>query len=66
MDITAKLPIERMCIVCESPKSEGIHLYASFVCCECEMSIIQTDTSDSRYKYYLQQLKKVTKPEMYS
>ncbi|MEH6943600.1 sigma factor G inhibitor Gin [Bacillus sp. JJ722] len=63
MDAAAKVPIGETCIICEKLKSEGIYLYASFVCRSCEEDIIKTETSDPRYQYYLQQLRKVNNPE---
>jgi hypothetical protein len=57
---------EEKCVICENPKPKGIHLYTSFICTECEHDLIQTDTSDPRYKYFLKQLKKITTPEIFS
>ncbi|GIN42293.1 MULTISPECIES: sigma factor G inhibitor Gin [Heyndrickxia] len=54
------------CIICEQPRHNGIHLYTSFICLECEKDIVQTDTNDPKYKYYINQLKLVVKPEIYS
>lgn len=54
------------CVVCESIKSTGIHLYTSFICEECERDIIGTDTKDLKYKYFLKQLRKITHPEIFS
>lgn len=58
--------IEETCVICEQMKPKGIHLYTSFICTDCEVDLIHTDISDPRYKYYLQQLKKVTTPEIFS
>lgn len=54
------------CVLCEEKKVRGIHLYTSFICTECENDLIKTDTNDPKYKYYLNQLKKATKPEIFS
>ncbi len=54
------------CVVCEQIKSVGIHLYTSYICHDCERVIIQTDTSDPKYRHYIKQLKKITQPEIYS
>ncbi|MDE3840509.1 sigma factor G inhibitor Gin [Bacillus methanolicus] len=54
------------CVVCEQVKLKGIHIYTSFICMECEQDLIQTETNDPKYKYYLKQLKKITTPEIYS
>ena len=58
--------IEEKCVICEDVKMRGIHLYTSFICTDCEHDLIKTETDDPKYKYYLNQLKKVTKPEIYS
>ncbi|WP_084361066.1 sigma factor G inhibitor Gin [Neobacillus fumarioli] len=55
-----------ICIICEHQKPKGIHLYTSFICTECENDLIRTDTSDPKYKYFLNKLKKVTTPEIFS
>ncbi|MFC4803319.1 sigma factor G inhibitor Gin [Neobacillus sp. GCM10023253] len=54
------------CVICENLKAKGIHLYTSFICTECENDLIQTDTSDPKYKHYLKQLRKITTPEIFS
>lgn len=59
-------PLEEKCVICDDVKSRGIHLYTSFICTDCEHDLIKTETDDPKYKYYLNQLKKVTKPEIYS
>lgn len=58
--------IGEQCVVCEQVKPAGIHLYTSFICTECEQIMIQTDTSDPKYKFYVDKLRKVTKPGIYS
>lgn len=55
-----------VCVVCEEIKHKGIHLYTSFICVDCEKDMLITDTKDPKYKYYLQKLKKVTSPEIFS
>jgi uncharacterized protein (DUF983 family) len=54
------------CIVCDEMKLVGIHLFSSFVCSDCEKDMVNTDTSDPKYKYYVDRLKSVTKPEILS
>lgn len=58
--------LEETCVVCEEKKLKGIHLYTSFICTDCESDLIKTETDDPKYKYFIQQLKKATKPEIYS
>ncbi|MED4228321.1 sigma factor G inhibitor Gin [Neobacillus cucumis] len=57
---------EETCVICESLKPKGIHLYSSFICTDCENDLIHTDTNDPRYKYFLKQLRKITTPEIFS
>jgi hypothetical protein len=54
------------CVICEQLKPKGIHLYTSFICTECERELIHARTSDPRYKFFLEQLKKITTPEIFS
>ena len=64
--LLARNQVGETCVVCEHVKVVGIHLYTSFICKECEGLMIQTDSSDPKYKYYVEKLRKVTKPEIYS
>jgi hypothetical protein len=64
--LLAKQQLEETCVVCEQTKPLGIHLYTAFICTECERELIETDAADPRYKYFLQRLKKITTPEIFS
>ena len=64
--LIAKKNIGETCVICEQSKYRGIHLYTRFICTECERDMIQTETNDPKYHYYLSKLKKVTTPEIYS
>lgn len=55
-----------VCIVCEKQKEKGIHLYTSFICVDCEKEILATQTFDPKYKFYLEKLKRVNTPPLYS
>ncbi|WP_376739739.1 sigma factor G inhibitor Gin [Bacillus canaveralius] len=65
-NLLAKKQTGKTCVVCEQIKWKGIHLYTSFICIDCEHDLIITDTDDPKYKYFLKQLKKITKPEIHS
>lgn len=54
------------CIICEQVKKRGIHLYTRFICLDCEQDIIRTETNDPKYQFYLDRLKKVSTPEIFS
>lgn len=56
------LSMEETCVICESEKKSGIHLYTVFVCEECERLLIQTDADDPLYKEYIVKLKKMLAP----
>ncbi|MBM7694804.1 hypothetical protein JOC77_004283 [Peribacillus deserti] len=62
----ARKNVGEICVVCEQPGFKGIHLYTSFICTECERDITATDTKDPKYTFIIKQLKKATKPEIYS
>ncbi|MFC0274240.1 sigma factor G inhibitor Gin [Metabacillus herbersteinensis] len=61
-----KKQVGETCIVCEEEKALGIHLYTSFICVECEKSLINTETSDPMYQYFLRKLQRVKTPPLYS
>ncbi|HDR7795042.1 TPA: sigma factor G inhibitor Gin [Bacillus luti] len=48
-----------ICIVCETKREEGIHVYNNFICYECEKDMVNTETNDPKYIYYLKQLRKL-------
>ncbi|WP_226671302.1 sigma factor G inhibitor Gin [Metabacillus litoralis] len=54
------------CIICDKEKTIGIHLYTSFICVECENEITSTQTSDEKYKFFLEKLRRVKNPPLYS
>jgi hypothetical protein len=54
-----KRTIGETCIICEQPKEKGIHLYTSFICEDCEKDMVITDTSDPKYKYYIERLRNI-------
>lgn len=54
------------CIICEQQKEKGFHLYTSFICIDCENDIVHTDTDHPLYKFYLQQLNKITRKQILS
>ncbi|MDY0404085.1 sigma factor G inhibitor Gin [Virgibacillus sp. 179-BFC.A HS] len=54
------------CGICEEKKEQGIHLYNMFICSECEYNMIHTEPREEKYHYYLQKLKNVNQPTLYS
>ncbi|HHY75069.1 MAG TPA: carnitine--CoA ligase [Bacillus bacterium] len=61
-----KNTVGETCVICEQKKENGIHIYTQFICNECEQEIISTETNNEKYKYYLNQLKKVIEPTLYA
>ncbi|MFD2671567.1 sigma factor G inhibitor Gin [Marinicrinis sediminis] len=47
------------CIICEQSKAEGINIYASFICADCEEEIVGTDVQDVKYPFFIRQLKNI-------
>ena len=49
------------CVVCEQEKDKdkGIFIYKGFLCEQCEKKIVQTNTDDPQYMFYLKQLRSV-------
>lgn len=54
------------CGICEDEKEEGIHIASLFICCECERNMIHTEPREEKYKYYLEKLKNINRPTLYS
>lgn len=61
-------PIETLtqCGICEEEKGNGIFLYRLFICHECERNMIHTEPREEKYNYYLQKLKNINQPTLYS
>jgi hypothetical protein len=64
--LLANNQMKKTCVICEEDKTRGIHLYTSFICTDCESDLINTDTDNPKYKYYLKKLRKVNTPEIFS
>ncbi len=52
------------CVICEKKKHRGYYLYTSFICTECEKKLIETDTCDPRYHFYIKQLRKINRRQI--
>ncbi|MCT2534285.1 sigma factor G inhibitor Gin [Aquibacillus koreensis] len=57
---------KEVCGVCDLEKPKGIHLYNLFICCECEQKMVHTEPSEEQYKFYLDKLKHINQPKLYS
>lgn len=47
------------CVVCENVKKKGYHILSAFICNECDKDIIQTETDDQAYMFFVKQLRKI-------
>jgi len=54
------------CIICDERNTLGIHLYKQFICASCEHNIIHTDAREEKYHYYVNKLKHINQPTLYS
>lgn len=54
------------CGICEEEKTIGIHITTLFICSECERNMIHTEPREEKYKYYLEKLKNINRPTLYS
>lgn len=54
------------CIICDMEKTKGIHLYTSFICVECEKEVASTQTVDPKYQYYVEKMRRIKNPILYS
>ncbi|MGM7724501.1 sigma factor G inhibitor Gin [uncultured Metabacillus sp.] len=54
------------CIICDMEKNAGIHLYTSFICVDCEKEMTRTKPSDPKYSYFLEKLRRIKNPPLYS
>ncbi|WP_240666776.1 sigma factor G inhibitor Gin [Longirhabdus pacifica] len=45
------------CIICDQFKEEAVSVYLSFICLDCEQAIVNTETTDEKYEFFIQQLR---------
>ncbi|MED4300887.1 sigma factor G inhibitor Gin [Geobacillus stearothermophilus] len=57
---------EKVCLVCEQEKEKGIFLFGHFLCIDCNQAIVQTNTDDPNYAFYVQKLRKMVASKIYS
>ncbi|AST08048.1 inhibitor of sigma-G, Gin family protein [Anoxybacillus flavithermus] len=54
------------CIVCDEQNKKGIHVFHHFICMDCHNNLIQTETNDEKYKFYVDRLKRIGENKIYS
>ncbi|MBM7573124.1 sigma factor G inhibitor Gin [Aquibacillus albus] len=60
------MELKEICGICNEDKDKGIHLYNLFICSDCEQKIVQTEPKEEKYKHYVNKLKRVNQPTLYS
>lgn len=53
----------RGCIVCGKQKEEGIAIWNSFICDQCEQEMVHTDVMDAKYPFFVEKMKLIWKME---
>lgn len=62
--MTVKKSAGETCVVCDDKKQEGIHLFTQFICKDCEKEIVDTETDDFRYVFFLKKLKTIAEKNL--
>lgn len=47
----------RDCVICETPRLEGINVLKAFICNKCEQQMVRTETGEEKYPIYVSKLK---------
>ncbi|WP_027415740.1 sigma factor G inhibitor Gin [Aneurinibacillus terranovensis] len=47
------------CIVCGKQGTEGLFIFNSFVCKNCEQEMVATDACDDKYLYFIKQMRQI-------
>ncbi|MET3700036.1 inhibitor of sigma-G Gin protein [Bacillus oleivorans] len=58
--------IKELCMICEEEKNEGIHLYTSFLCNDCEKQMLTLEPGEPLYQYFIEKLRKMKGIQIYS
>lgn len=61
-----QMSYSKICIVCDEQNKKGIHVFDHFICMDCHNDLIQTETSEEKYKFYVDRLKKIGENKIYS
>lgn len=61
-----KVLMKHCCGVCEEEKERGIHIYHIFICESCEREIVQTEPEQTEYSNFVEKLRGIVKPKLYS
>lgn len=63
MEKTVAQKTGETCLICEEKKEVGIHICDQFICETCERKLVNTDTGDSSYGFYLEKLRNLCPDE---
>lgn len=61
-----KVLMKQCCGICEEEKERGINIYHMFICETCEREIVQTDPEQTEYTNFVEKLRGIVKPKLYS
>ncbi|GAA3892582.1 anti-sigma-G factor [Anoxybacillus suryakundensis] len=56
----------KTCMICNEQNKNGIYIFHHFICMDCHNDLIQTETNDEKYKFYVDRLKKIGENKIYS
>lgn len=55
----------QQCMICEEQKINGIYLYTTFICEQCEHNMVHTDAREVKYRYYIEKLKNISERSLH-
>ncbi|MRG88151.1 sigma factor G inhibitor Gin [Salinibacillus xinjiangensis] len=58
--------VKKVCQVCNQEKAEGITVYTTFICLECEQEMINTEPGDEKYQYFVEKLRVINHSNQFS
>jgi hypothetical protein len=47
------------CVICGQSRRDGIRIISAFLCDDCESVLVHTDVKDSRYSYFVYQMRQI-------
>lgn len=60
-DVKRSAPSDCVCIVCTEAKIEGMMIWSSFICRECEEEMVKTEVHEEKYPFFIKQMRKLWK-----
>lgn len=47
------------CMICDRPRTEGIHICEAFICEDCEREMVATEVGDAKYPYFIMRMRQI-------